>query len=116
MSYAFSIADRMLPFRDLLKPDTQFTWNDELQTLFEAFKRLLATCLLQTGPRMALVWLLQKHCSCNEAEPFYCPTSWKITLEGSRFTHAAESRYAPIEGEPLAVADALEKARYFVLG
>ena len=51
MSYAFSIADRMLPFRDLLKPDTQFTWNDELQTLFEAFKRLLATCLLQTGPR-----------------------------------------------------------------
>ena len=39
-----------------------------------------------------------------------------ITLVGSRFTHAAESRYAPIEGEALAVADALEKARYFVLG
>ncbi len=35
---------------------------------------------------------------------------------GSRFTHAAESRYAPIEGEALAVADALDKARYFVLG
>ena len=40
----------------------------------------------------------------------------EITLVGSRFTHAAESRYAPIEGEALAVADALDKARYFVLG
>ena len=35
---------------------------------------------------------------------------------GSRFTQPAESRYAPIEGEALAVADALDKARYFVLG
>ena len=35
---------------------------------------------------------------------------------GSRFTHPAESRYAPIEGETLAVADALDKAKHFVLG
>ena len=35
---------------------------------------------------------------------------------GSRFTHAAASRYAPIEGEALAIADALDKARFFVLG
>ena len=35
---------------------------------------------------------------------------------GSRFTHAAESRYAPIEGEALAVVDALDKTRFFVLG
>ena len=39
-----------------------------------------------------------------------------MTLVGSRFTHAAESRYAPVEGEALAVADALGKVRYFVLG
>ena len=39
-----------------------------------------------------------------------------MTLVGSRFTHAAESRYAPVEGEALAVADALDKARYLVLG
>jgi len=37
-------------------------------------------------------------------------------LVGSRFTSATESRYAPVEGEALAVADGLEKARYFVLG
>ena len=35
---------------------------------------------------------------------------------GSRFTHPAESRYAQIVGEALAVADALDKARHFVLG
>ena len=45
-----------------------------------------------------------------------CKQGWKITLVGSRFTHAAESRYTPIKGEALAVADALDKARHFVLG
>ena len=35
---------------------------------------------------------------------------------GSRFTHSAESRCTPIEGEALAVAVALDKARRFVLG
>ena len=41
---------------------------------------------------------------------------WKIALVGSRFTHAAESKYTPIKGEALAVADGLGKARYFILG
>ena len=38
------------------------------------------------------------------------------TLVGIRFTHSAESRYAPIESEALAVADALGETRFFVLG
>ena len=58
----------------------------------------------------------QKHCQCPSQEIFCCQDGWKVTLVGSRFTHAAESRYAPIEGEALAVADALDKARHFVLG
>ena len=36
--------------------------------------------------------------------------------QSSWLTHPAESRYAPVEGEALAVADALDKARHFVLG
>ena len=67
--------------------------------------------LLQIGPKM--VW---DSGSCNTTTPFCCPTGWKTTLVGSRFTSKAESWYAPIEGEALAVVDALEKARYFVLG
>ena len=37
-------------------------------------------------------------------------------LVSSRFTSSAESRYEPIEGDALAVVDALEKARHFLLG
>ena len=40
----------------------------------------------------------------------------KVTLVGSRFTHAAESHYASVEGEALVVTDTLNKTRFFVLG
>ena len=72
----------------------------------------------QTGRRRALdSGFFQKHCRCSPIRPFCCNDGWKITLVGSRFTHAAEFRYAPIEREALAVADAFfYKARYFVLG
>ncbi|RUS76716.1 hypothetical protein EGW08_015519 [Elysia chlorotica] len=46
-----------------------------------------------------------------ENESTDMPSPVHITLVGSRFTSGAESRYAPIEGEALAVADALDKAR-----
>ena len=35
---------------------------------------------------------------------------------GSRFTNRAESNYAPIEGELLAVTYGLRKTRYYTLG
>ena len=49
-------------------------------------------------------------------EPFCCRTGWKVTLVGSRFKHAAESHYTPVDGEVLAVTNKLDKARFFVLG
>ena len=39
-----------------------------------------------------------------------------MTLVCRKFTHATETHYAPVEGTALAVADALDKVRYFVLG
>ena len=75
------------------------------------------TCLATDWSKNGIgFWLLQKHGDCRGPVPFCCAGGWKITLVGSRFTHAAESRYAPVEGEALAVVDALDKARYFVLG
>lgn len=47
---------------------------------------------------------------------FCCHEGWKVTLVGSHFTHAAETRYTSIEGGVLAVPDATDRARYFVLG
>ena len=132
VSYAFSATERMLPFRDLLKTGSTFYWDNELDNLFEESKSIIIseieegvrifdkskpTCLATDWSKDGIgFWLFQKHCHCNSTEPFCCRTGWKITLVGSRFTHPAESRYAPIEGEALAVADALDKARFFVLG
>ena len=132
VSFAFSMADKMLSFRELLKPGTPFKWDDNMNSLFEESKNIIITeiekgvqifdaqrptCLATDWSKTGIgFWLLQKHCSCLTKEPFCCRTGWKVTLVGSRFTHAAESRYAPVEGEALAVADALNKARYFVLG
>ena len=75
------------------------------------------TCLTTDWSKTGIgFWLFQKHCHCPSTKPFCCRTGWKVTLVGSRFTHTAESRYAPVEGEALSVADALDKARFFVLG
>jgi len=132
VSYAFATADRMLPFRELLKPGIPFHWDDTLDNIFKEYKYVIIseieegvrifdkfkpTCLATDRSRHGIgFWLFQKHCKCKSDEPFCCPTGWKITLVDSRFTHAAESCYAPVEGKALAVADALDKARCFVLG
>ena len=132
ISYTFSKTDMMQPFHDLLKPKTMFHWDDRLQALFEEskltivneirngiqiFDKSKATCLAADWSKNGLgFWLFQKHCQCQNTKPFCCKTGWKVVLVGSRFTHAAESRYAPIEGEALTVAYALDKARHFVLG
>ena len=132
VSYAFSMATHMQPFRQLLKPGTKFVWNDHLNNLFEESKRAIVkeieegirifdpakpTCLTTDWSKTGIgFWLFQKHCQCPGLKPFCCHDSWKITLVGSCFTHPAESRYAPIEGEALAVTYGLDSARFFVLG
>ena len=132
VSYAFASAERMQPFRDFLKPNVHFTWTDEMQSLFEEAKSLIInevrqgveifdkskpTCLATDWCKDGIgFWLFQKHCHCPDYKPFCCKTGWKVVLVGSRFTSSAESRYAPIEGEALAVVDALEKAKHFIIG
>ena len=59
---------------------------------------------------------MQKYCKCPADTPTCCKEGWKLCLVGSRFTSPAESRYAPVEGEALAVAEALKKTRHFTLG
>ena len=60
--------------------------------------------------------LAQKHCHCVDGSYGCCQDGWKITLAGSRFLSSTESNYAPIEGEALAVAWALEQTRFFTMG
>ena len=132
VSYAFSMASVMAPFRALLKSSAQFYWDDNLQDLFERAKEEIGekiktgvemfdtgrtTCLATDWSRDGVgFFLMQKHCECQERKPTCCKEGWRITLAGSRFLRPNEEGWAPVEGEALAVVYALQKTRYFVLG
>ena len=130
-AYTFATTSEMAPFRELLKKNTSWYWDDELTELFERSKLKIVeniqqgVKLFQLGrplrlftdwSKMGLGFLLQqKMCDCPGTDHECCP-DWQIIYAGSRFTSDAETRYAPIEGEALAVAHGLKKCRMFVLG
>ena len=142
VSYAHAVSDYLAPFRGLLKHSAgskpKFLWNSNLQRIFDESKLLLVksvvdgikmfdpnryTCLQCDYSKQGIGFLLlQKYCDCSEPssiEPTMttcCNEGWKIVYAGSRFTNPAESRYAPTEGEALAVAWALTNSRLFTLG
>ena len=89
----------------------------EIKEGVHIFDKSKPTCLATDWSKQGTGFcLFQKHCNCNSDEPICCHTGWKITLVGSCFSHAAEQCYAPVEGEALTVADALDKACFFILG
>ena len=126
------LRDHLAVFRPYLSPRHPFQWTDELNTAFEESKSAIIdairegveifdlskpTCLRPDWSCKGIgYFLLQKHCHCQSTLPDCCPGGWRITLAGSRFLQDAERRYAPIEGEALAVAWGLEQTRYFTLG
>ena len=131
-AYAFSMAKFMKPFRHLLKPSSKFQWSDELSAIFEESKSVIIkeiqegvrlfetsrpTCLITDWSTTGIgFFLMQKYCQCKSGAPLCCKAGWKLCLVGSRFTNSAENRYAPIEGEALAVAYALHQTRYYIQG
>ena len=54
-------------------------------------------------------FLLQKHCTYAQPDPGCCGDGQKITFAGFRFLRPEETRYAPVEGEALAIAICLSK-------
>ena len=131
-SHYGQLSTMMEPFKHLLSPKTLFKWTDELEAIFiESKKQIIMaikegveifdpshpTCLRPDYSKKGIGFYLgQKHCSCEKITPYSCPNGWRITLAGSRFLNKAEERYAPVEGEGLAVAWALEQTRYFTQG
>ena len=132
VSYCDPLRNDMAPFCKHLKPSSTFYWDDQLQQVFEQPKAVIldkitegvrifdskrVTCLATDRSKKGIgFWLLQKYCTYGVITPVCCSTGWKIVFSGSRFTHPAESRYAPFEGEALSVVYGLESARHFVLG
>ena len=132
VAYAFNMTSVMEPFRELLKPTSEFSWTDELDEAFKESKDVIVeavkdgvmtfemgrtTCLATDWFKQGMGFvLLQKYCSCKERTPICCSSGWKLVFAGSRFTSGAESRYAEVEGEALAAAYSLKKGRHFILG
>ena len=126
------LGEMMAPFRPLLSSKAKFYWSDELQEAFTKSKKLIIEAIrrgveifeLSRPTKLQTDWstngigyyLSQKHCTCPGLEPDCCDSGWRITLAGSRFLKAAETGYAPIEGECLGAKWALEQTRYFTLG
>ena len=124
--------DLMAPFKPFLSPKHKFEWSDDLDRAFTASKSAIIaairhgvqifdptrrTCLRPDWSLRGIgYYLLQKHCACSSTIPDCCPSGWRVTLAGSRFLSSAEKRYAPIEGEALAVAWGLEQTKYFTQG
>ena len=132
VAWAFSKTELMNPLRHLLSPSSEFVLTPELNDAFErskdeivkavkkgvkSFNPNRTTCLATDWSKLGIGYcLLQKVCSCTEITPVCCPEGWVLVLCNSRYTSPAESRYSPVEGECLAVAWSLKKAKYFVLG
>ena len=133
VAWAYSMQDTMQPFRDLVKPKATFYWDQQLEDLFNQSKDVIIakviegirtfdpkkrTCLQTDWSKEGMGYLLlQKTCQCPQtSNPTCCKEGWHLVFAGSRFTKGAEARYAPTEGELLAVSWSLEHARIFVLG
>ena len=133
ISFAFAQAPVMAPFRELLERSKPFYWDDSLEIVFQESKSEIVrsikdgvatfevnrpTCLATDWSKTGIGFTLsQKHCSCLEINNPLCGENhWKVAYAGSRFTKDAESRYAPIEGEALALLFGFESCRMFVLG
>ena len=126
------LRDLVEPMRPLLKKNSRFEWTPELNAAFESSKEKIVdaikqgveifdknriTCLSTDWSKTGIgYYLTQKHCDCTTDFPGCCDNGWRITLAGSRPLKSAETRYAPVEGEALAVAWSLEQTRYFTQG
>ena len=134
VAYTFAQADIMAPFHELLSTkNRKFYWDATLDQVFEESKRKIVdliidgvksfevnrpTCISSDWSKTGIGFFLrQQHCQCPTLQGPECGEGhWKLIFAGSRFTTDAESWYAPVEGEALALMYALQSCRMFVLG
>ena len=134
VSFAFASAPDMLPFKHLLSTKAPFAWSPDLEAAFQKSKMEIIkqidrgvrsfdvnkpTALATDWSKWASgFWLTQKHCSCYQeiVKPGCCANGWQTVFCGSKFNTPAESRYAPIEGESMSAAWAMNRCKYYLMG
>ena len=125
VSNYYATQPHLAPFRELMKKNTKWYWDDVLQQLFDQSRAFIAKeiqegitrynitkwrAVMTDWSRQGLGFVMcQKYCSCSAIMPLCCKTGWKVCMVGSSFLSPAEQNYSPIEGEGLAVANALHK-------
>ena len=113
------MASLLAPLRPLLSTKNEFVWLPDLDQAFLGAKRALksaptlsffdqsrATRLCTDASRQGLGFILQQ----KDGD------SWVLVQAGSRFLSSAESRYAVVELELLAVSWAIIKCNVFLAG
>ena len=107
LAWAYSLSPIMLPFRDLVKKSSRFSWNQTLEKAFQESKQVIVklvrqgistfdinrvTCLASDWSKDGMGFLLlQKHCTCAiDRAPVCCPEGWRLVFAGSRFCTDAE--------------------------
>lgn len=132
VSFAFTKAALMEPFRELMSKNSEYVWSPLLQAAFDRVKSEIVelvrkgvksfqlgawTCLVTDWSQKGIGYVLwQKRCRCERIHPTFCATGWVMVVCGLRFCTSVETRYHPIEGELLDVAWGLEKTKMFTLG
>ena len=114
-----TVATLLSPLRPLLRTRNEFVWSDDFEHAFKAAKASLTsaptlayfdptkpTRLCTDASRQGLGFILQQ----QHAD------AWLIIQAGSRFLSDAESRYAVVELELLAVSWAINKCHMFLAG
>ena len=124
--------DKLVEMRSALSTKRKWEWTEENKKLFEEAKVIIADSIKDGIGRIDLDkplalrtdWsrlgtgfiLYQKDCDCTEDYNPNCCEKWRLILAGGKYNNKAESNYAPVEGELLAIAVALHKCRYFIQG
>lgn len=108
------------PLRQLLKKNNEFKWVEYHTQAFEQIKNELIKppTLAYYDPNLPIT--LQTDAARLKGLGFVClqkhEQGWKLVDCGSRFLTDAETRYATIELEMLAIVFAVKKCRKFLLG
>ena len=121
-TFTDKIAELANPLKELLKKRVEFVWTTAHQEAFEKAREELSnprqlayfdhrrpTRLYTDASRLNGLGFVVKQLQPEDE-------SWRIVQSGSRFLTSAESRYAMVELEMLAIAWATQKARPFLEG
>ena len=120
-SFVDNVAELMEPLRPLLSPKNAFMWEDHHQEAFQRAKESLTSVPILGYFDPSRPTTLATDASRKKGLGFVLRQAdeggrWRVIQAGSRFLSDAETRYATIELEALAVCWALQKCRLFVGG